>query len=178
MISLGDRVGAAGTLDRGVDPAESNARGAGTNVVGADYFESLGVALRAGRSFTRSEEESPDAPPVAIIDQTLAEALWPGESAVGRRIEVVDQPNREYEVVGVAPPIETHLFGRGSGQLFLPFGRQFQSNVHFHLRTAVSTGAEQALVGVIRRELRAIDERLPVLDHDQGSSTTRSSYGR
>ncbi len=164
MVSLGDRVGAAGKLDRGVDPTESNARGAGTNVIGADYFESLGLALRSGRAFTVSEEESAEAPPVAIIDQTLAEAIWPGESALGHQIEVVDQPNRVYEVVGVVPAVQNHLFERDGGQLYLPFGRHFQSSLHFHLRTtALEPSEEQALLATIRRELRALDERLPVL---------------
>jgi putative ABC transport system permease protein len=147
-----------------VDPTESNARGTGTNVVGADYFESLGVTPVAGRQFTRAEEESPTAPPVAIVDRVLAEALWPGESAVGRRIEVVDQPNREYGIVGVVPAVQTHLFESDAGQIYLPFGRHFQSNLHFHLRTSgLDATREQALLGQIRRELAAVDGRLPIL---------------
>src|SRR4029077_19964872 len=57
------------------------------NAVGADYFATLGLPLVHGRAFTRFETDHAGAPAVAIIDEALAERLWPGEAALGRRIE-------------------------------------------------------------------------------------------
>src|SRR5690606_12193496 len=57
------------------------------NAVGADYFSILGQPLLRGRAFTRFETEHVGAAPVAIIDEALAALLWPGEDALGRRIE-------------------------------------------------------------------------------------------
>jgi predicted permease len=161
MVSLGDRVAPAGS-GAGRGDGGPEARSASTHLVGADYFEALGIELVAGRPFSRAEEESPEAPPVVIVDRTLAEALWPGESALGRRLEVVDEPRREYEVVGVAPATRHGLFGRDPSRIFLPFGRHFQSDVHFLVR-AREPGLEAGLLASIRGELRAVDDRLPLL---------------
>lgn len=54
-------------------------------VIGTDYFRTMGIALRAGRDFT--EGDTPDAAPVAIINETLAHELWPTRDAVGQRIQ-------------------------------------------------------------------------------------------
>lgn len=53
------------------------------NYVGPGYLEVLGMAPPAGRESARSE--GPRANPGAIINQHLADALWPGDSAVDRR---------------------------------------------------------------------------------------------
>ena len=65
----------------------------------AGYFEALDVPLIAGRYFTRADNDRP----VVIVDERLARELWPGESAVGRRLLIVksvDVPQWT-EVVGV-----------------------------------------------------------------------------
>ena len=51
--------------------------------VSPGYMETMGMTLRLGRFFT--ETDSPQAQPVAIINETMARQYWHGESAVGRR---------------------------------------------------------------------------------------------
>jgi predicted permease len=72
------------------------------NMVGPDYFHTLGIAILAGRDFAWSDRE--DSPKAAIVNQTLGSRLWPGSSAVGRTLMVEDQPGRHtlVQVVGVA----------------------------------------------------------------------------
>ena len=55
-----------------------------TRTVTPDYFATLGIRLIEGRGFT--ERDDADAPAVAIIDERLARTMWPGESAVGKRL--------------------------------------------------------------------------------------------
>jgi len=166
MVSLGDRVAPA-EAPRPATPDERDpaAHSAGLNVVGSDYFRALGVGLRRGRGFTLGEEESATAPPAAVLDETLAAQLWPGQDPLGRRVRLARRQGLEYEVVGIAPSMRAHLFGDDAGgAIYLPFGRDFQSNVHVHLRTTdLDAARRQELLGAVRRELRAIDERLPVL---------------
>jgi len=165
MVTHGDRIVPAESGPAAEDDRNPAARSAELNVVGFDYFHSLGLALKRGRGFSRAEEESPDAPPVAVVDEVLAERLWPGESAVGRRVRLRRRPGSEYEIVGVAPAIRTHLFaGSPEGMIYVPLGRNFQSDIHVQLRTAALSGERrQALLADIRRQLRAIDPNLPVL---------------
>ena len=65
--------------------------------VGGGYFEAMGIPILQGRTF--SEQDTPDKPRVAVVNRTLADRFWPGETAIGRRIVDGD---RTYEVVGIA----------------------------------------------------------------------------
>jgi predicted permease len=67
---------------------------------GPGLLEVYGLHLVAGRDF--SETDGPDAAPVAIVNESMARKLWPGESALGKRLaDVRDQKAAWTEVVGV-----------------------------------------------------------------------------
>lgn len=53
-------------------------------VAGGEYFETLAIPLLEGRRF--EGRDHPDAPHAAIVDRALAEAAWPGESPIGKRL--------------------------------------------------------------------------------------------
>jgi predicted permease len=53
-------------------------------VIGTGWFGTLGIPLEAGRDF--NDGDSPDAPPVVIVNETLAKTLWPGRDAVGQNM--------------------------------------------------------------------------------------------
>ena len=80
---------------------------AGVMRVSAGYFETLNVAIRDGRAF--APEDRFEASPLAIVSETLAERLWPGERAVGQRMRVAPPAAAQgnltpvaYTVIGVA----------------------------------------------------------------------------
>jgi putative ABC transport system permease protein len=50
----------------------------------ADYFRALGIPLRRGRFYTRFDHK--DAPPVALINESLARRYWPDDDPVGQII--------------------------------------------------------------------------------------------
>ncbi len=55
------------------------------NIYG-DYFKTMGIPLREGRAFTLNDNAN--APPVVIVNQTMAKNWWPGESPIGKRMHV------------------------------------------------------------------------------------------
>jgi putative ABC transport system permease protein len=153
-------------------------------VVGADYFRTLGVPVLRGREFTPAEEQSPNAPPVAILDAPLARALFPDRDPIGQQVQiatgdeaapaggtgiVVDsgpvKGPQVMEVVGVVAGLRHDLFDKSPvAHLYVPYGRQYRSWMNIHLRlTSRDPGAEAAMLQTVRRELRAVDERVPVL---------------
>lgn len=68
------------------------------NAITPGYFNALEIPLHAGRDFSRSD--TPDRPPVVIINETLARTAFPGESALGKRIR--PGPNAPWmEIIGV-----------------------------------------------------------------------------
>jgi putative ABC transport system permease protein len=56
--------------------------------VSGDYFQALGIPLLRGRYF--DQHDGPDAPPVVIVNETLARRYWPGENPVGKRVKGMD----------------------------------------------------------------------------------------
>ncbi len=68
--------------------------------VNAGALGHLGIPLRAGRELLASDRAT--APLVAVISESLAKELWPGEVAVGKRLRRVDPALPPIEVVGVA----------------------------------------------------------------------------
>src|SRR5262249_36295500 len=67
-----------------------------------DYFKTMGIALRQGRVLQASDDAN--APPVVVINETMARSFWPNESSLGKRIQLfwsASQKGRLAEIVGV-----------------------------------------------------------------------------
>jgi predicted permease len=152
------------------NPDQSARASAVYRVVGAGYFDTLGLPMVRGREFSRAEEESPDAPPVVIVDERLARRLFGADDPLGQMVRFVQRPEspqaietQAMEIVGVAAPIRDELFDREAGPaVYVPSGRNYRSNLSIHVRVA-QTGAEADVLSAVRRELRALDPRLPVV---------------
>lgn len=172
-ISSGRRVRRAEDLagPAGGGGEEIETVSASSNVVGADYFASLGIPVVRGRSFTRAETESDSGPRVAIVDELLAAQLWPDQDAIGRQIGFGRDPADrgagagEMEVVGVVATIRDDLFpAQLRPHVYVPFGQDFQAGMSVHLRTAPMDETARALVlAAVRREIRQFDTQLPVI---------------
>jgi predicted permease len=65
---------------------------------GAGYFSTMRIPLLAGRAFTAADR--PDSPPVAIVNQQLASALWPGQNPIGQHFDGWGIKN--LEIIGIA----------------------------------------------------------------------------
>lgn len=132
-----------------------------------DYFHALGVHLLQGRTFTAAEAENRGAPPVAIIDQRMAEALFPHENAVGRHIRYTSPPTdgspAEMKVVGVVASFRQEV-DAPRPRLFVPLAQIHARDVYLQVRLRTdSPRAVVAFVGTIRSALRGLDPTLPVL---------------
>jgi len=134
--------------------------------VGRDYARVLGLPMLGGRDFTDAELAG-SSERVAIIDDVLAQRLWPKENALGRMIQFLDgeeaarkQPIR---VVGIVPAVK-HSPGnpRPSAHVYVPLGQHYESAMTLQLRIA-DKGAEQAMLATVARAVRDVDPRVPVL---------------
>lgn len=75
------------------------------NKVGADYFEAMGLTIVEGRGIGIADDGE-GAPPVAVVSESMARAIWPEVSALGRCMILGDEPDAPCtEVVGV---VENH----------------------------------------------------------------------
>jgi predicted permease len=140
------------------DPAHAGVFGA--LVVSADYFQTLGVRLRHGRFFAPSDGSSGQ--PVAIVNESFASRLWPGEDALGKRVRRIGaQP--WLTVVGVVPDIP-QSFRRPLERaplIYVPEQAAGGPSFSVLARTAVPPAT---LAQAFRREVQALDENLPAQD--------------
>jgi predicted permease len=149
-------VGAEGRVTDG-DPGKDGYLVAGYNAVDPAYHATLGVQLLQGREFTGFDKGG--APRVAIVNQTLAQRLWPGENALGRRFRL-GRGGEYTEVVGVARDGKYLMLGEEPRPyLYVPLDQHYQSPVTLHVRTA---GDPLAFVPALRRVLAELDPDLPI----------------
>jgi predicted permease len=157
------------------DPAKRDRLVSGSfNIVGADYFATLGIPILRGRPFRAAEAVAgKKAAGVVVIDQLAAQKLWPkGENPIGQRLRLIQGEAagkaHEVEVVGVAANIRDRIVGgKPQPHLYVPFGQEAQSDMQIHLAFqpgAVRTREAEGLVlEAVRRQIRAVDSRVPVL---------------
>ncbi len=127
-----------------------------------DYFETMGIPLRSGRHFDRND--GPTAPPVAIINETMARTLWPGQDPIGQHVRTGPAATGPWTtIVGVvgdirhggleaAPQPEYYITYQQGAPPVGPF---------IVLRT---TGDPSLLAETVRAEARSIDKNLPIYD--------------
>ena len=153
-------------------PRDEKINGPTYRIVSSDYFRSLGLPMIKGRDFTAAEESAAGAARVAIIDEVLARQLFPGEDPVGQTIQFTRREGDAYgdyspmQVVGVAPTMREELMDQGEdAHVYVPYGTNYRPAMNLHVRAAsADPGALPPLVDAVRRELLAIDSRLPILD--------------
>ena len=150
-------------------------------VVTGGYFKAVGLPIVRGRDFTAVEETSPSAALVAIIDEPLARRLFPNQDPLGEQLVTPPRPgvrpaadNEPMSIVGIVPGIRDWVTDRDPApHLYVAAGSHYSGVMNIHVRTA--GGSDGELLTAIRRQLRAVDDRLPVVElrtmqdfHDRG----------
>jgi putative ABC transport system permease protein len=131
-------------------------------IVSPEYFRALGVPVLRGRAFTEADREG--APPVCLINQTLAREFFPGEDPVGRRLKQggADRPDIPFmEIVGVVGDVRYEgLDAKVEPAYYVPFAQNAWGDMSLVVRSSATDPA--ALVPAVRGELRALDPELPL----------------
>ena len=135
------------------EPAPNARPGGDVSIITPGYFEAMRIPMTRGRAF--SSEDHAGVPPVAILNQTAAQMLFPGENPVGKRVKVWWTNTPTVEVVGVVADI------RHSGVstppdpcLFMPNDQQPFPFTALVVRTA---GDPARLGKMIREQIRLVD---------------------
>jgi predicted permease len=127
------------------------------NGVGPRYFETVGVPLVRGRAFTEGDREG--APPVVVVNQTLAAKFWPGRDPIGQRFRFFGDKFL-VEVVGVAKDVKYNTLGEDpQPYIYLPLAQRYGGTLTLVARTA---GDPAAVLPTVEREVRGMDKDLPV----------------
>jgi len=141
------------------DPA-SEGLSTGFNVVGPNYFKTMGTPLLRGREFTEADREG--ATGTAVINGTLASRLWPNEDALGKRLSVTGPKGPFLEVVGVVRDSKYQTLGETPrSYVYLPLQQSYDPKMTLVVRT---TGEPRAMTPVVREQIRALNANLPIAD--------------
>jgi len=154
---------------RGVQGSEPP--GAGYSYVTLNYFETLGIPIVRGRTFTSQEADGQA--PVVVISEATARRFWPGEDPIGKRLKIGSErasmsfPGEKdpfaasSEVIGIARDVRSmDLRKIDESYLYLPLSQTHQWTSTLLTRTE---GDPATLLAAMGREVRRVDANLPVI---------------
>ncbi len=168
----GDTWGTPLTIEGRPLPPPGQEVGATFRVSRPGYFRTMGIPMRAGRDF--NERDTPDAPGVVILNETIARRHWPAEEPIGKRVTLDDPRDNSrapqwFTVVGVVKDAKQNSWTDAApNEIYLPFqqSRGFYSGTagHFAAMTIVIRAAvePQSLARSAEETVRSLDRNLPV----------------
>ncbi len=125
-----------------------------------DALLAMGIQLIRGRHFTAYDDEK--APPVCIVDTTMAQTAWPGEDAIGKHLKIIMGNGNDpwLTVVGIVSHTKNYGVDQPSRvEAYFPFD-QFPLNFgEFVVRTA---GNPASLDTAIRAAAHSVDPNVPL----------------
>jgi len=137
--------------------------------ISSDFFRAMGAKFVAGRDF--SSADAPTAPPVAIINQTLARRYWPGSTPIGDHLvllaNVYDSqsrtPTQSLEIVGVVGDIKTSEdVWEDYSEIYVPYAQHPTETMGLIVRTQQPNPMTE--LSSIRSAVLSVDSTQPV-DH-------------
>lgn len=144
------------------------------------YLETIRAELIEGRDFLNSDDAAHQH--VALVDDIFAQKTWPGQDALGKKLNVSDSPKGFYEferdwvvVVGVVRHVQYHsLTDAVRPQIYVPF-QLAPRPVSFVVRASLPPGT---LVPQIREQISALNSRAPLARVIELSELVDQAYGQ
>jgi predicted permease len=128
------------------------------STVSPGYFRTMQIPIVAGRDFDDRDREGVQR--TVIVNERMAEMLWPGEQAIGKRILIGTESRDALEVVGVVKTGKYRALAEGPNPFYYyPLAQRNPNEMTLVLRTS---GDPRSLVGAVRNEVRGIDRRMPL----------------
>ncbi|HEX7175766.1 MAG TPA: ABC transporter permease [Pyrinomonadaceae bacterium] len=177
LVLQGDSIGIS--VEGRPDPGPGQRPSAVTRVVSPDYFRTMNIQLLQGRQF--DAQDKVDSPSVAVISETMARRLWPGEDPTGKRITpgAPDSANPDdwITVIGVVKDVrQFELVAEPKPQMYLT---HIQAGFFAPRHLVVSTDVEPlSLAGAVRKTVWDIDKDQPVSNVNTMESVLSESIAR
>jgi predicted permease len=137
--------------------------------VSPGYFETMGISMIGGRTFTNEDRQGAQA--VAVIDENLARTYWPDGDALGKHMKISDR-DPWATIVGIVAPVRHSQVvgeessgnmteGSGKGVYYFPMYQTEAPAMFFIVRT---DGNPAAMAKTIREGVHSVDPTQPVSD--------------
>ncbi|HEV7786457.1 MAG TPA: FtsX-like permease family protein, partial [Thermoanaerobaculia bacterium] len=124
------------------------------------YFDVLRTPVLSGRPF--QERDVAGAPPVVVVNQAFAERYFPGESALGKRVDFSWDTTGMQEIVGVVANVREQALHQPAGPtIYIPLAQRPANWSYLIVRTQ---GDPLGLARALRRTVTSLDRNLPIAD--------------
>ncbi|MFY1826212.1 ABC transporter permease [Myxococcus fulvus] len=119
-------------------------------------FGTLGIPLKRGRDFTR--QDTANAPPVVVVNESFARRFFPNEDVVGKRVIIGYSAPKEREIVGVVGDVRARALDEpAEPELYAPLGQTPWAMTSMVVRSKLPLESVTALV---KGEMRQLDSQL------------------
>ncbi len=148
------------TVEGRVLPPGENFINADERMVNGHYFQAMEIPLVQGRLF--NDQDTATSPPVLIIDDYMAQQLWPNQDPVGKRIHFggVTAKAPWVTVVGIVGRIKQYTLDSDSRIAFyLPQTQHVARAMNVVVRSGIDS---TALVSAVKQEIHGLDGDLPL----------------
>jgi putative ABC transport system permease protein len=128
--------------------------------VSPSYFTTMGIPLLGGRVF--SEYDNADAPPVVMIDETLAHQFFPNQDPLGKHLQLPDATKPAREIVGVVGAVrETGVDQQPLPTIYFPYLQSPDQTVSLVVRTA---SEPRAILPALKNAIWSVDKDQPLFN--------------
>jgi putative ABC transport system permease protein len=171
----GDMYGATVVSEDGTGSTSASAARAG---VSPEYFKTIDLPIIRGRAFTQADVAADADAPVAIVNDTVAQRLWPGADPIGKRVREADS-RADSTDASKAPWRE--VIGVARDAKFLSLTESTRGAYYVPLRSPVATfvvrtaGAPDATLSALKGVARDLDPDLPVSQAETMADRIRHS---
>jgi predicted permease len=160
LAPLGDSSNSSGPILREGEPLARGSAGRTimNTTISPGYFETLQIPFIEGRDF--DDRDRRDSQRTIIVNQRMAEMLWPGESAIGKRILVGADSKEPIEVIGVVKTGKYRSLSEDPKPFYYYAAMQRgPSSMTLFVRSSIDPAS---LVNPVRQYIQALDRRMPI----------------
>jgi putative ABC transport system permease protein len=144
-------------------PGGTGGASAEVRVVSPRYFETMGIAVKQGRTFASSDTDA--APRALIVNEVLARRYWPQGEAVGKRLTIDAEAPVTGEIVGVAGNVRQYALDREPApEIYVPHLQSPWMKRETRELVVKAVRDPLGLTSSVRREIRALDMDVPITE--------------
>ena len=158
-------------LPRGTEDAQAIAY-----AISDDYFRTLGIAMKAGRSF--APEDGPSALPAIVISERAAQRWFPGGSALGRRMTISHELTEAQPAVIIGVVADVQYDALEAPIVPTVYLSRHQAPASYGTLFVGTSGDPLHLLDAVRREVSALDRDAPLYGATTLAAIERAATGR
>ncbi len=146
----------------GFTPQKDNQKGSRFDMIGPNYFSTIGVPLLLGREI--GLQDTAASPHVCVINEAFAKVFFAGRSPIGRHItEKFGDRKNAMEVVGVAKDARDHrLRGDVPPRFYMPSDQGMEGPSPWAFLEIRTAGDPEQMISSVRKAVLAVSQDLPI----------------